>query len=165
MLSNNMSLVRTFIEESKRWRVSDCVCHQVLTAAKIPFKNHELSMISVFDGLCIYCGCDLVPDSPLPQGPLAVGVWAGHSACQLAHTVLCWLCSPGRENLHLGPGVSLHLVGSCGCGTRSPCGAAPHLGPQGLDGVEGWATGLLGPVHLHLQPEPCNLQPQRIYQN
>lgn len=109
--------------------------------------------------------CDLLPDSPLPQGPLAVGVWADHSACQLAHTVLGWSCSPGRGNLHLGPGVSLHLVGSCGCGTRSPCGAAPHLGPRGLGGVEGWATGLPGPAHLHLQPEPCNLQLQQTYQN
>lgn len=33
----------------------------------------------------------------------------------------------------------------------SPCGAAPHLGPQGLDGVEGWATGPPGPGHLQLQ--------------
>lgn len=29
-------------------------------------------------------------DSPLPLGPPVGGVWAGHSACPSAHTVLGW---------------------------------------------------------------------------
>ena len=93
----------------------------------------------------------ILTDSPLPQGPQGAGVWVGHSACLLAHTVLGWWYSHGQESLHLGPGVSLHLAGSSGCGTRSPCGAAPHLGQQGLCVVEGWATGPLRFVHLPLQ--------------
>lgn len=96
--------------------------------------------------------------SPLPQGPLAVGVWEGRNACPSAHTVRGWSCSPGRGNLRLGPGVSPRLFGSCGCGTRSPCGAAPHLEPQELDGVEGWATGPPGSGRRPLQPEHLQLR-------
>ncbi len=94
----------------------------------------------------------LAADSPLPLGPPAVGVWADHSACQLAHTVLGWWCSLGPGSLHPSPGVSLRPVCSCGCGTTSPGGAVPHLGPQVLDVLGGWATGPLGPALL--QPLP-----------
>lgn len=100
---------------------------------------------------CIFGVCCFYLYSPLPLGPRAGGVWAAHSACRLAHTVPGWSCSPGPGSLHPGPGVSLRLACSCGCGTTPPCRAAPRLGPRGLGGVEGWATGPPGPGHLPLQ--------------
>lgn len=102
---------------------------------------------------CSFGGAVLLTYSPPPQGPLAAGALAGHSACLLAHTGLGWWCSPGQGSHHLWPRVSLRLVGSSGCGTRSPCGAAPRLGPRELCVVVGWATGPLKFEHLPLRLE------------
>lgn len=134
MLSNNMSLVRTCREDSERLR------------KKLP---------RLLQNLCVFFS---LPDSPLPRGPPAAGVWAARSACRLAHTAPGWWCSPGPGSLRLGPGASRRPACSCGCGTTSPFGADPRSGPRGPAGEEGWATG--PPGHGHLPPQQVRRRPR-----